>query len=223
MPPGPVCVTAIKMGLNKGTRHGSLVGLGSGLMDFVYCTGAVFATSAALLLVENFTRDFPIITLSFQLLVVLGILIYGFTHLKPKKSVLDSSIEPLENRSKVIKFLTHKGPFLLGVAVALANIANPTFLPSLAYVTMNIHKFGLIENSTLGNLCFAIGFGVGNFLWIYCIVKTLVYYKPKMSDKFLLKIQRYAGVTLIGFGTFLGYRILELTKWSEIIRLIFAF
>jgi len=223
LPPGPVTVTAIKTGLNKGLRDGVFIGLGNGIIDFTYCLGAVFATSAALMLIDNFAHDYPLIVLSFQLVVVLGIMIYGFTHLKPKKSFIIDDSDPLTKKNQKLQFLSSKGPFFLGLAVALTNIANPTFLTSLAYLTMQVQKFGLIENSNLGNLAFAFGFAIGNVFWIYVVVRTITHYKSKLSDKMVMKIQKFAGVTLIGFGTILGLRIVELTKWSEIVRLLLAF
>jgi hypothetical protein len=39
----------------------------------------------------------------------------------------------------------------------------------------------------------------------------------------MARLYRFAGFTLIGFGTLMGYRILTITKWSEIIRLALAF
>lgn len=221
--PGPVAVTAMKTGLNKGTKEGGLVGLGTAFVDFSFCLGAIFATSAALSVVDNFSLSYPIITLSIQLLVVLGIVIYGITHLKSSKPVVTDNVEPLERKNKILVFLSSKGPFFVGLAVALANIANPSFMTSLAYFTMQVQKFGLIENTPIGKFAFSLGFGIGNFLWIYALVRTLVHFKSRMSDQMMLRIQKFAGVTLIGFGTILGYRIFELTKWSEILRILIAF
>ncbi len=220
--PGPVAVTAIKTSLNKGVREGSLVGLGTGVIDFLYCLCAVFATSAAMMIFDTFAVEYPLVVLSIQILIVFGILVYGFTHLKSKQAVLSQNTDPLAEKNKKLQFLSSKGPFFLGMAVALANIANPTFITSIAYLSVQMQKFGLIENTSLGRISYAVGFGLGNVIWIYAVVKTIDHYKSKMSDKMAFKIQKFAGFTLIGFGTLLGYRLIEFTKWSDILRLIFA-
>ena len=75
----------------------------------------------------------------------------------------------------------------------------------------------------LAQISFALGFGLGNFAWLTIIVKVLDYYKTRLSGHTLAKIHRFAGFTLIGFGTILSYHIYTVTKWPAIFRLIFAF
>lgn len=221
MPPGPVAVTAIKFSLDKGVKRAIFFGFGTGLMDFIYCTVIVFATSAVFQIIDTFAEDFPELKFLFQFAVVLAIMIYGFLHLKNTKKSIDIENVP-QNNSKIVNKLSNKGPFFIGIALALANIANPTFLPTLAYVTMNVQGLNLIENNFFSNLFFAIGFGLGNLSWIYLLIKVVNHYKSKMSERFLAKINQFAGLTLIGFGTLLGYRIL-FPKLAEIFRFVFAF
>ncbi len=221
LPPGPVAVTAMKLALNKGSKHGILASMGTSLMDFLFCLISVFATSAFIQIIDTFSVDYPVAVLVFQLVVITGIVVYGIINLKPKKHQNIEAIAEAQ-RPRFIEYLTHRGPFLLGFAVALANIANPTFLASISYVAMQIQKWGLIEQTFIGKTIFSLGFGLGTFLWLYIMVKVLIFYKPRMSPAFIVKIRKFAGLTLIGFGTLLGYRVIEITKWSEILRLIFA-
>ncbi len=223
IPPGPVAVTAMRMSLDKGIKHGILTALGTGFMDFVYCLIIIFATSAVLNLVNAFFDEHPLILLAFQLFVIAAIIIYGIVNIKLKNKIINEEKTRTKRKYGFISRLSHKGPFLLGIAVAMANIANPTFLPALAYVTVNIQKFVLPENTALNNFIFAISFGLGNFLWLYLISKVLLHYQEKMSTQTLARIHQFAGITLIGFGTILGYRVITLTHWSEIIRFAFAF
>jgi putative LysE/RhtB family amino acid efflux pump len=223
MPPGPVAVTAIKLGLEKGAKHGYQIGLGTSIIDFFYCMIAMFATSAVLALLGDFSDRYPLLTLFIQLSIVAGMMIYGFVTLKSKKNPLEEETDIKAKKLKFFDNLAHRGSFFLGIAVALANIANPTFLPSLAYVSLNVQKLGLIELTTIGNLSYALGFGFGNFLWIYFLIRLLTHYRSKFSDKFIIMIKKFAGYTLIGFGSILGYRVFEFTKWSEILRFVFAF
>lgn len=222
MPPGPVAVTALRLGLEKGSKQGYQVGMGTGLVDFFYCLIAVFATSAALALLGDFTNKYPLLTLFLQLSVVAAMMIYGYITLKSQRNPLEEQNTSLPKKVKFFDKLAHRGSFFLGIAVALANIANPTFMPSLAYVSLNVQKLGLIELSTLGNFSYAFGFGLGNFLWLYFLIKILTHYRSKFSDKFVVLIKKFAGYTLIGFGSILGFRVIEITKWSEVLRFVFA-
>jgi hypothetical protein len=116
-----------------------------------------------------------------------------------------------------------KGPFFLGAAVAFTNIANPTFFSSLSFVTLSVQKYHLIELTAASSIMFAIGFGAGNFTWIYLLVKVLARIKHRITDDVILKIRKFAGFTLIGFGTLLGYRVIAFTHWQDNFRFIIAF
>ncbi len=219
LPPGPVGVTAIKIGMSKGQKSGVQLALGTGLMDFIYCLIAIFATSAAVNAIKSISGEYPFLILVFQLSVVVAFVVLGIVNLNTKKDA-----NPLDNKSgKILDKFKSKGPFLLGIAVATANMANPTFLPTLAWVTMNVHAYELILNNHLSNLMFAIGFGIGNFLWLYVLVRIIVRYKDSLSSKMVIRIRQFAGVTFLGFGTILGVRLISIVKWPELLRLVFAF
>ena len=105
----------------------------------------------------------------------------------------------------------------------MANMANPTFVPSLIAVATYMHELNLVEVTTANNFMLSLGFGIGNFLWLYVIMKVLNTYKDRMSEKTLARVHQFAGFSLIGVGTLLGYKVVWFTKWSEILRLAFAF
>jgi threonine/homoserine/homoserine lactone efflux protein len=221
LPPGPVGVTAIKLALDKGSRHALLAALGTTVMDFIFCFIAVFATSAIITLVDKFAAEFPLGVLLVQITVVVAIIAYGILLRKNKNDSINE-IETVKTY-KFIDYLKSRGPFLLGFAVALANVANPTFLGSISYVSMLLQKWAFIDSSVLGRTIYSFGFAAGTFLWLYLLVKIIIFYKPRMSEDMIFKIKRFAGLTLIGFGTILGYRVIAFTKWGEILRLVFAF
>jgi Sec-independent protein secretion pathway component TatC len=50
----------------------------------------------------------------------------------------------------------------------------------------------------------------------------LIRFREKISDRLLTGIYRFSGITLIGFGTLLGYKVL-LPKVLDFFRLAFAF
>lgn len=223
IPPGPVGVGAMKLALNKGQKTANIFSLGNALMDFFYCTAAIFAATALLNALETFNLQHPVIMLLIQLMIVVGIIVYGIINVRYKSKPEELSDEPKSRTSKFLQFLTHKGPFFLGVAIALANIPNPSFFPTLVFVTSSILKMGLIESGTAENFLFSVGFGAGNFLWFLVLIKLLVHYKEKFSARSMARLHQFAGFTLIGFGTILGYRIVTITEWSNIFRIVFAF
>ena len=221
IPPGPVAVTAIKLGLNKGQRHAVFASLGTGLMDFFYCLISMFAASAIVSLVTNFFNGYPIVLLIFQVVVIVSVIIIGLYQFRIKDEIKNTENDIIKPKNKFLDNLAHKGPFLLGFVVAISNIANPTFLPSMAYVTMNVHSFGIIDNTAINNVFFSLGFGFGNFIWLYIVVRILLHYQEKMTPHFMARIHQFAGFTLIGFGTILGFR--AFIHWAEVLKLALFF
>jgi threonine/homoserine/homoserine lactone efflux protein len=223
IPPGPVAVTTVKLTLDNGRRKSLIAATGTALLDVFFCLIAVFAASLLLELVVSFTENNQILYLIFQISVVLLIFLFGFLQIRKKKRIIKPADIPPHKRFKFLEDLPKKGPFFLGVAVALTNIANPGFFPSLTYVALNVEAFGFVDFSLLSKLVFAIGFGFGNYLWLYILTKVISHYKARMSELTLARIHEFAGYTLIGFGTILGWRVVAFTKWPEVLRMVFAF
>lgn len=209
MPPGPIGITAIKLSLNNGLKQAIHLSAGAALMDFFYCMITFFATASIFGAFDNFTFDYPELSFAFQVIVIAGIIIFGIFQLRMKEEEkVPDKLTPLSGRAKFIYFLTQKGPFFLGIALGIANVANPTFLPSLAIVTSYVYNLNIFEDTRVHNIIFATGFGVGNFLWLYLISRILVKFKDKFSGKILTLIHRFAGITLIVFGIIMVYRII---------------
>jgi threonine/homoserine/homoserine lactone efflux protein len=223
IPPGPVAITAMQFTLDKDYWQGSMIGIGTGIVDSFLCILVFFALSFFYTHVELFSNQYPFALLSIQITIIAIIIFYGISQLKAKnnKSKLLSDFSKPSN--PITAFLYGKGPLFIGIAISLANIANPSFIPSLLFITLNIQKLELFESTSLNKVFFSIGLGLGSSTWIYILVRILDYYKSKMPESLILKIRRFAGVTLIGLGALLGAKVIDLTKWAEIIRLLFAF
>lgn len=222
LPPGPVGVTAIKFGLFRGSRSGMELALGNAILDFLYSLVMIFATSAASEAVSSFEFDYPYISVLIQTLVVFVFFAVGIYNLRNKYDSFDYNNPDNAYNSRFFSLIKKRGPILLGAAIALTNLANPTFVPTLAWISINVHNYGLFENNLLNNFTYALGFGIGNFIWISALVKIIVKYKHRLSENMLVRIRQFAGFTFLSFGTILGYRVFSLTKWSEIIRILFA-
>ncbi len=225
VPPGPIGVTTIKLAMFQGRESGIRLAYGNWLMDTIYCLMATFTTSAAVSTLGSINLRHPFIVLLIQLAIVAAFIILGFINLRKsrlaKNSVENGEAEPAGNNR--LNYLKTKGPFFLGIAIALTNMANPTFLPALAAVALQVQSMHLIQNSWLGNLLFSVGFGFGNFLWLYLIIRLVVKYKHKMSENFVVRIKQFSGIMFISFGTLLGYRVIAVTPWSELVRLAMLF
>lgn len=221
IPPGPIGMASIRTGLREGGMPALKLALGAGIFDIVYCALAMVATSAIVRWLEAIEHISPLAPVAIQLVIV-GVMIgFGILQMKdrePRNAEPSTTAKP----SRIAEWLKGHGPFFVGVGFALANLANPTFIPALAAMTTFIQKFGWFESTVANNVVFSIGFGIDNFLWLFTLVRLVLALRHKMTPTFLRRIQQLSGVTLIGFGTFYGIRIIALTKWPELLRLVFA-
>ena len=223
MPPGPIAMASVRMGLEKNSRDAFQMSLGTATMDMIYCLLALFAASAINSSIGNFLDNNPIITIAFQSLIISALLYFGIKQLK-SNTIKESSINETKiSSNNYIKNLKSKGPLMLGFALSLTNIANPTFLPTLTVLTTWVQKLEFFALSFNNNLLFALGFGIGNFFWLYLLAFIVKSNKHRISDNYIFRIKQFAGLTFIGFGGIIGWRMLTFTNWSNIAKLIFVF
>ena len=178
IPPGPIGVSVIKIALNNDKRGGILIGIGASLMDMIYCLIAMLFTTAVFGSLQYFFDTYPFAMLLFQGFCIAAMLIFGLLQFKtPKFSSTSPDLEKNIGNSplkRIMERLKQGGPFFLGIAIALANIANPTFLPSLAYTCMFVQHSNMIAVSSLDSVLFSLGFGIGNFAWMYLLLRVLL-------------------------------------------------
>lgn len=222
LPPGPVGVTAIKYSLFADLKAGNKFALANFLMDFFYCFIAIFATSTIANEIIALTNEHPFVVIGTQFIIVAALILYGFLNLKNSRTHQFSE----KVRTKKFNFISkfeNKGPFLIGIAIALTNIANPSFFGTLTYLTVNIFALNLVENVFSQKSLFAFGFGLGNFLWLSLLMRVVFKFKHRISEQMMTRIQQFAGISFIGFGTILGARLILITKWGEILKFVFVF
>ncbi len=225
MPPGPIAMASIRMGLEKTSKEAFQMALGTAAMDMFYCMIAMFAATAIDNTIGVFLSENPILTIAFQSLIISGLMYYGFLQLKKKKiTSLENNHQSNNNYySRFIDNLKSKGTLMLGLALSLTNIANPTFIPTLTVMTTWVHKLELFTINYQANLLFSVGFGIGNFLWLYLLSIIVKSNKHRISDNYIDRIRQFAGLTFIGFGGIIGWRMLTFTNWSQISKLILLF
>lgn len=219
--PGPVAVGAMKMAMNYGQREGTHYSAGSGLMDVFFCIFAVFATSAIATMIGDVTDKYPLLFFVFQVLIVIAIIVYGLMQFRTAKQAVSDELDDEPNsKNSILDKISKKGPFWVGFAVGLANIASPTFVPALAFVTLQIDSFHFYEPNALNHLMLSLGFGIGNFLWLFMIVRLFAKNKEKLSMQFIKNIYKFAGYTLIISGVALGYKVITLANWHNLLNFI---
>lgn len=220
IPPGPIAMAAIRTGIRDGWKSALKLGAGASMFDVMYSGLAMLATSAVVAVLQDLEASSPLPTIILQFAIV-GVMI-GFGVMQFRERPYRPDVQPRQKPSNFIDWIRGHGPFLVGSGYAVANLANPTFIPSVAALTTFVQKLEVFEDSVVNDLIFAIGFGAGNMLWLIILVRLIVANRHRMTPTFIKRIQQLSGATLIGFGTFYGIRILAVTKWAEVLRIIFA-
>jgi len=198
------------MALDNKTRQSIQLVTATSLMDLIFCLIAIFATSAIQLAIGHFISRNPILVIIFQFLVVAGLIIFGLITVLNKPTTIISKEHKkiyIHEESKLISRLTSKGPFFVGIALALTNLANPSFIAALAIVSTQARKFGAIETLFLDDIIYSIGFGLGNFLWLYLIIKVLSHYRSKVPAQLTMRIKQFAGIVFIFAGLIIAYKV----------------
>ncbi len=222
MPPGPIAMANIRLGLEKNRKDCIYFSIGTATMDLIYCLVAISAASAIYSVVKGYLDDNPIISLIIQFTIVAGLVFFGIQQFKSRNESYDNFDKPIR-QSKFLNSLKNRGPMFLGISLAFTNLANPTFLPSLTVMSTWVRKIGVFQDSLLYDLIFSFGFGVGNFIWLYILSMLVLKNRHKLSDNSIIRIKQFAGVTFIGFGGLLGYRVIMFTNWASIFKFAFVF
>ena len=217
IPPGPIGLAAIRMGIREGWRSSVKLAIGAGAFDVIYCALAMVATSAVVDLLRDLESSTPMVTVVLQLVIVCVMIVFGVMQMREKPVERDPEADQKEKPSNIVEWIKGHGPFFVGVGFAVANLANPTFVPALAAMATFIQQLRIFDNIFANNMIFALGFGLGNMFWLFTLVRLVIANRHKMTPTFIKRIQQVSGVTLVGFGAFYGIRIITLTDWSSLL------
>jgi L-lysine exporter family protein LysE/ArgO len=206
---GPINAAVMVHGLRERFSRGMAVGVGASIMDMVYCAAAVFGVSIL--------GDHPLFNLGLECAAFVLLLVLGIKSLRTHHTLDELQSAEARAEQRIGKRFGLHGPFLLG---ALLYIANPTFFPYWIGVSGVLQSYGLLVPSTMNNLSFAVGVGVGAAGWFYLILVFILRRRTQLSPLFITIIYRFSGFTLLGFGVYMGYRLLTLTDWSPVTNLL---
>ncbi len=221
IPPGPVSVSAAKLSAFSTKKNALLFIYASSTVDFLSALSAIFAATAISKAISSFIQVHILFTNIIQILVVASFILFGIISLirSKKYNIQDFGTAPTLH---FLDKISHKGPFFFGLAIALSNLANPTFLPSLGYISLQVESINFFTLDFLNKILFSLGFGFGNFLWLYLMTLIIALNKHRITESFQKRLQQFVGITFISFGTLLGYRLFQIIHWQDIIRIILA-
>ncbi len=191
IPVGPINVTIIHEGAERGFRWGALIGAGSVLMEAIYCALGFAGFS------ELFTTTIAKAILQLASFALMGYL--GLKYLLAKEVKTTSrSADRMEDRFQphtafmtgFVRTLGNPGVLLLWVALSATFLSHEWVEPSW--------------NSK--SLCIA-GVAAGGLVWFTLLSYVVSVGHKHLSDKSLLNMTRSAGGMLLVAAIALGYKL----------------
>lgn len=218
IPPGPISFAAIRTALRQGWMPAVKLAVGAGLFDILYCLLAMLATSAVSSMIVSVSRLYPGVSLCSQLMIVGAMITFGIMQFRSRDTRSpDHPVDDVPQAGWLARIRTH-GPFFVGVGFAIANLANPTFVPALAALATFMQQSGAYESTIVNAVSFSVAFGFGQALWLLTLVRLLLRHRERLTPTFVQRLQQASGIVLIMFGTVYALRILLRVEWSTMLR-----
>ncbi len=210
IPPGPLAVAVIKKSFEGRFKPAFMTGFGAATMDIIYTLAATFTSSALVVALNSLFVQYKWLSLVFQILSVIVLLLLGLKYLRQKHMSHAATLASNKETGKP----GPASPFFVGVLIAFMNLASPTFLPAMIASVSYLHGEGLLERGVWESMLYSVGFGAGTLLWFLALVRFLIKQRKKLSPNFITSIYKFAGGTFIFFALMLAYKIIRYTNWN---------
>jgi L-lysine exporter family protein LysE/ArgO len=196
IPVGPINITILNEGVQRGFWWAFLIGLGSVAMEVIYCAIGFAGFS------ELF--DTPWLRACMELASFLLMTYIGFKYLLMKSlAISGKTAEKMEHR-----FHPHTA-FMVGF---LRVLANPNVL--LGWITISAtfiaHEW-VSPNWTSKLICIS-GVAVGSLGWFFALSLLVGWGRGRFSARHLLRMSQFSGLSLLIMAAFIGGRIVALLK-----------
>jgi threonine/homoserine/homoserine lactone efflux protein len=207
IPVGPINLTILNEGAQRGFRWALMIGLGAAVMDSVYC-GVCFTGLSSFF-------DHGIVKATMQVFSFVFLLFLGFKFLQAQTvkvpTKLDAASEKLEARLEQ-KLHPHSA-FMTGFVRVLGNLGVPlTWL----ILTANLMAHDWVDDSFSAKAVCVGGVCTGTTLWFVFLSFGVSRGQGKFSEKTLLRLQHLSGLCLVLAGLFDGANIAwHLTKHAH--------
>ena len=212
MPPGPIAMACMRQALAGQTKEGLALGLGAAVMDSGYALLAAFASSALVEALWDMMMHHAWALLAFQGGCIVVLVVVGLHYCRSSRHGGAARARP-EARGRLRGDVS---PALSGVLLALTNLANPMFLPSLIFVMSLLQVRGWVGHAVGDHVMYALSFGGGAALWYVLLLRTVTHLRAQFSPTVLPMLARVAGGVLLLCAGLLTYTVVMTTAWSRL-------
>lgn len=203
--PGPINLTILNEGAQRGFKWGAFIGLGATTMDVIYCS--ISFTGISQIIDHGFAQTLMRL-MGFVFLLFLGGK-FLFSNSLIAQSRLDVAIEKLEERIEQ-KVHPHSA-FATGFVRVAANLGVLGAWVALSATLLSTKAFfsreEWVDDTVLAKTACVAGVFCGTGLWFLFWSLVVSRGHGKFSAKSLLRLQHYSGLCLLGTAFYEGARI----------------
>ena len=205
--PGPINLTILNQGAQRGFQWGLLIGLGAAVMDVIYCS-------------ISFTGIAPIINhgpaqMVMRILSVLFLLWLGArflsVHIVAPPVRMENSLEQIAVRAE--QNLPSRSAFVLGFGLVAGNLGVLAAWVMLSAMLMSTPAFSgrvnWVTDNLVSKLVCVTGVLLAKLLWSVIWSFLVSRWHGRITISSLLRLQRASGLCLIAAALYEGYGILR--------------
>lgn len=202
--PGPINLTILNDGAQRGFKWAMLVGLGASVMEAIYCSIAFTGFSSFF---DHGTVKATMEVLTFVFLLFLGFKFLSAKNVHPTNKLAVAS-EKIEAR--IEQKLHPHSAFSTGFVRVMGNLGVLLFWIVLS-ASLMAHDW--VADSIYAKIACVCGVMIGFNTWFLCLSFAISRGYGRFSDKTLLRMQHISGLCLIAAGLFDGLHIVwQLTR-----------
>ncbi len=198
MPVGPVNLTIINGGAQRGFKHAALIGLGAATMDVIYCTIAFTGFS-------SFFRIRLIKTLM-EVFTFVFFLFLGIKFLSAKTVIAPMPLGGTASRieKRLDEKLHPHSAFMTGFVRVMGNLGVLVFWIGL---TLYLLSHDWVDDTLAGKSACIAGVALGANLWFLIVSRLSSRGHGRLNERTLLRMEHFSGICLIALGLVNGVLI----------------
>ncbi len=211
--PGGTILVGLHLAVTRGYVRAAPFPYGVLIVDVIYALLAVCGADAATAFIRRGGQTPPLFLLVVQASLILGLCGYGaflllqhrplMTHAGNGKTILrNEKLAP-----------SGWGVLLVGISMKAATVASPSFLAGFALLTSHAQDMGLPEWTTFERLQFALGFGLGNFIYLQFCMRAAARLTQRIQYRLFMRIQKGTGLVFAALGGFLLFYVMR--AWTS--------
>ena len=198
MPVGPVNLTIINGGAQRGFKYALLIGLGAATMDVIYCTIAFTGFSSFF--------GIRIVKTSMEVFTFVFMLFLGVKFLSAKTVTAPMHLGAAASRieQRIDEKLHPRSAFMTGFVRVMGNLGVLLFWIVLA---LNFLSRDWVDDTLAGKSACIAGVALGANLWFFTVSWLSSRGQGRLSERTLLRMEHFSGICLLALGLINGGHI----------------